>query len=52
MSNWNITTEGCKFFRRDRQGGRGGEVAFYVKKWIEGKELPLRNCQEQAERLG
>jgi len=38
-----------RFFRRDRRGKRGEGVAHYVKKWIDSKELLLRNNYEQVE---
>ena len=31
--------------------GRSGRVALYVKKWIDWKELCLRNCHDQVESL-
>ena len=46
-----ITTEGCKIFRRDRQGKRSGWVVLYVKNWIASEELPLRNNHDQTENL-
>lgn len=52
MHNWNITTEGYKPFRSDRQDRRSGGIMLYFKKWIDYKELNLRNCKEHAEGLG
>ena len=48
LYHWNIMLEIYKLFRRDR---RGGGVVLYVKKWIDGKELPLRNRHNQVKRL-
>lgn len=47
--NWNTMIEDQELFRRDRQGRRGEGVALYVRKWVDCKELPLRN---NCERLG
>ena len=49
--NWNTLTEDYRLFRRDRQGRRGSRVAFYVRKWIDCKELCLRNSHDQVESL-
>lgn len=44
----NIGVEGYKLYRRDTQGRKGGGVALYVKKLIDGEALTLRNSQEQV----
>ena len=49
--DWNTLTEDYRLFRKDRQGRRGGGVAFYVRKWIDGEELCLRNSHKQVESL-
>ena len=46
----NTGMEGYKFYRRNRQGRKGGGVALYVK-WIDREELMLRNSHEQVESL-
>lgn len=49
-----LEQSGYKLYGKDRQGkkgGRGERVAFCVKKWVDCKEFPLRNRQEQAESL-
>jgi len=40
-----------KLFKRDRQGRKGRGVAFYVKKWRDCEERPLKNSHNQAESL-
>ena len=37
--NWNTLIEDYRFFRRDRQGRKGGRVALYVREWIDCEEL-------------
>lgn len=37
--------------KKDRKGKRGRGVALYLKRYIECKELPLRNSHEQVESL-
>ncbi|KAK4818722.1 hypothetical protein QYF61_018701 [Mycteria americana] len=37
--NWSAALDGYKLFRRDRQGGRGGRVALYVRECFERLEL-------------
>lgn len=49
--NWKTTVEGYKLFRRNRQGRRDRGVALYVVKWIDCRELPLRNSHSQIESL-
>ena len=49
--NWKSTIEGYKHFRKYRQGKRGRGVALYVVKWIDCKELPMRNSHSQIESL-
>ena len=49
--NWNTLIEDYRLFRRDRQGRRSGGVALYVRKWIDCKELCLRNSHDQVESL-
>ncbi|PKU42506.1 rna-directed dna polymerase from mobile element jockey-like [Limosa lapponica baueri] len=44
-------TDGYRLFRRDRRGRKGGDVAFYIRKWIECEELSLKNSPEQVESL-
>lgn len=44
----NMMIEVCK---KDRKGRRGRGVALYLKRYIECKELPLRNSHEQVESL-
>ena len=47
-----MAIDGYGLFRRlFRWGRRGGDVALYVKKWIECEELSLRNSHEQVESL-
>ena len=36
--DWSAAMDGCKFFRKDRQGRRGGGVALYVKECFEATE--------------
>lgn len=33
-----------KIFKRDRKGRKGSDVALYVERWIECKELSLRTA--------
>ena len=40
-----------RLFRRDRQGKRGSGVALYVRKWIDCKELCLRNSHDEVKSL-
>ena len=47
--SWNTLIEGYRLCRRDRQGRRGGGVALYVRKWVDCKELCLRNSHNQVE---
>ena len=47
--DWNTLIEGYRLFRKDRQGRRG--VAHYVRKWIDSKELCLKNSHDQVESL-
>ncbi|GAB0209484.1 hypothetical protein GRJ2_003414100 [Grus japonensis] len=49
--DWRAVIDGYKLFRRDRQGRRGGGTALYVKKWIDCKQLTLKNSHEQVESL-
>lgn len=49
LHNWNTVIEDDELFRRGRKCRRGEEVALYVKKWVDYKELPLRNRQDQVE---
>ena len=49
--DWNTPIEDYRLFRRDRQSRRGGGVALYVRKWIDCKELCLRNSHDQVESL-
>ena len=49
--DWNTSTEDYRLFRRDRQGRRGGRVALYVRKWIDCKELYLKNSHNQVRSL-
>ncbi|XP_040404947.1 uncharacterized protein LOC121065888 isoform X2 [Cygnus olor] len=49
--DWSVAIDGYKLFRRDRRGRRGGEVALYVRKWIDCEELCLRNSCDQVESL-
>ena len=43
--------EDHRLFRRDRQGRRSGGVALSVRKWIDCKELCLRNSYDQVKSL-
>ncbi|KAJ7424125.1 nipped-b-like protein [Pitangus sulphuratus] len=47
--DWSVTIDGYRLFRRDRGGKRGGEVALYIKRWIECEELSLKNSHVQVE---
>lgn len=49
--NRHTEIEGCRLFRRDRQGkgGGGGGVALYVTKWTVCKELCLSDSHDQVE---
>jgi len=49
--NWNTVIDGYRHFRRDRQGRRGGEVALYIRKWIDCEELYMRKRHNQVESL-
>ena len=49
--DWNTLIEDYRLFRRDRQGRRGGGVALYVRKWIDCKEVCLRNSHDQVQEL-
>ncbi|KAK4808554.1 hypothetical protein QYF61_009857 [Mycteria americana] len=49
--DWHVAINGYRLFRRDRRGRSGGGVVLYTKKWIESKELSLKNSHEQAESL-
>ena len=51
LHNWNTEIEDDELFRGDRKCRRGEEVALYVKKWVDYKELPLRNRRDQVESL-
>lgn len=46
--NWNTAVEGYKLLRWNSQGKRGRDVFLYIKRWIECKELPLRNKYDQT----
>lgn len=48
--SWKTEVEGYKIFRS--HGRKSGCVAFYVKKCIGCKELPLRNSHKQIELVG
>lgn len=43
--------EGYELFRRKRQGGRNEWTVLCVKKWLDCKELSLRNSHVQVESL-
>ena len=36
--DWSAATDGCKLFRRDRQGRRGGGVALYVRECMRAQK--------------
>lgn len=40
--DWTVTIDGYRLLRRDGRK-RGGGVAPYIKRWIECKELSLKN---------
>ena len=44
--DWNTLIEDYRLFRRDRQGRRGSRVGFYVRKWIDCKELCLSKSHD------
>lgn len=48
--DWTVTIDGYRLFRRDGRK-RGGGVSPYIKRWIECKELSLKNGHEQVESL-
>ncbi|PKU36299.1 mitochondrial fission process protein 1 [Limosa lapponica baueri] len=47
--DWNAVMNGYKFFRRDRQGRRGGGVALYVRECFDCIELDF--CDDKVECL-
>ena len=49
--DWNTLIEDYRLFRRDRQGRRDDRVALYVRKWIDCKELCLRNSHDEVKSL-
>ena len=49
--DWSVAVDGCRMFRRDRQGRRGGGVALCIKKWIVCEALFLKNNHKQVENL-
>ncbi|PKU42932.1 rna-directed dna polymerase from mobile element hypothetical protein [Limosa lapponica baueri] len=49
--NWSVGIEGCKLFRRDRRGRRGGGVTLYVKEWIECEEMSPKPSPESDEEI-
>ncbi|GAB0208942.1 mitochondrial enolase superfamily member 1 [Grus japonensis] len=49
--DWSAAIDGYRLFRRDRRGRRGRGVALFVKKWIDGEEVSLKNSHEQVESL-
>ncbi|KAJ7414830.1 mitochondrial fission process protein 1 [Willisornis vidua] len=49
--DWSGAINGYRLFRRDWGGRRDGEVALYIKSWIECEELSLKNSHEQVKSL-
>lgn len=49
--NWNTMIKGYELFESHRRGRRGRGVALYVKKWMDCKELPVRNSHKQVASL-
>ena len=41
--DWSVAMNGYKLFRRDKQGRRGGSVAFYVRECFDDVELGAGN---------
>jgi len=46
--DWSMVVDGCRLFRRERWGKRGGGVSHYIKKSIQCEELSLKNNHEQV----
>ena len=44
--DWSGAIDGYRLFRRDRQERRGGDIALYIKKWVECEELYLKNSHK------
>lgn len=42
--DWSMMIKSYKIFKRDRKGRKGSDVALYVERWIECKELSLRTA--------
>lgn len=49
--HWGAVIDGCKVFRRDRQGRRGGRLAFCAKTGIDCTELSAKGSDAQGESL-
>ncbi|GAB0199663.1 hypothetical protein GRJ2_002431700 [Grus japonensis] len=49
--DWSVGMEGYRFFRKDRQGRRGGGVALYVNDQLECMELHLGMEEEPTKSL-
>ncbi|PKU48831.1 hypothetical protein llap_903 [Limosa lapponica baueri] len=49
--DWNVGMEGCRVFRKDKQGRQGRGVALYVKDQLECMELCLGSYGELTESL-
>ncbi|KAJ7425574.1 hypothetical protein BTVI_02487 [Pitangus sulphuratus] len=43
LHDWSAAMDGCKLFRRDRQGRRGGGVALYFGESLDSVELKVSN---------
>ncbi|GAB0206950.1 hypothetical protein GRJ2_003160600 [Grus japonensis] len=49
--DWSVGMEGCRLFRKDRQGRRGGGIALYVNDQLECMELHLGMEEEPTKSL-
>jgi len=46
---WSVGMQGCRLFRKDRQGRQGGDVPLYVNDWLKCMELLLGMGEEPTE---
>lgn len=49
--NQNVAIDGCKLFRGDRRGGKGGGIALYIKGGMDCEGPSLKNGHEQIKSL-
>ena len=43
--DWSVVIDGYKLFRKDRQGGKGGGVTFYIKDCFDVEELGVATAK-------